>query len=295
MQAERSFSGNLKGEISHEYTHFQSTFCADRCSEAHTHLSRLRLAGNQLRAAQHRQADMYLQLFLSAALLPGLFCGSLPAQSAPPAQQGAPASTVASMLQPAALETGRALSALNIRHWKTSGDVRDAMLGNATSIQNDLDGTLPDLVRKADAAPGSVPEAFAVYRNLDALYDVLLRVTENAVMAAPHEEASGLQSALDSLKQVRSNLGDLIVNQSKGQQAQIVQLKTTIANAAVAAPAHSAAKTTVVTDGPPATTTTVHKRKKPAANTPAASGAAASSSSGSSSSGSTAGQTQQPH
>jgi hypothetical protein len=205
---------------------------------------------------------MYLRQFLSAALTSGLFCTSLLAQPAP-AQQATPVPTVASMLQPAVLETGRALSALNIRRWKASGDVKDAMQGNAGSIQNDLNGTLPDLVRQADAAPGSVPEAFAVYRNLDALYDVLLRVAENASMGAPREETAGLQSALDSLKQARSNLGDMIVNQSKGQQAQIVQLKTTIARAA-AVPAQTSTKATVVDDGP-VTKPVTHRRKRPAA------------------------------
>jgi hypothetical protein len=172
------------------------------------------------------------------------------------------------MLQPSVAATGSALSALNIRRWKTSGDVKDAMAENAGSIQNDLNGTLPDLIRQADAAPGSVPETFAVYRNLDALYDVLLRVTENASLEAPREETAGLQSALDSLKQARSHLGEMIVSQSKDQQAQITQLKATIARAVAAAERPVTAKTTVVDDGP-AKTTTVHRRKRPAAKTPA--------------------------
>jgi hypothetical protein len=221
---------------------------------------------------------MCLRQFLPAVLFSVLICGVLPAQT--PAPQAAP--TVASILQPAAVQTGQALSALNIRRWKASNDVKDAQQGNATSIQNDLNSTLPGLVTQADAAPGSVPEAFAVYRNLDALYDVLLRVTENATLEAPRNEVEGLQSALDSLQKARSALGESIVNQARGQQAQLTQLRSAIQRAEAASAEHPQEKTVVVDDG--AVTTPAHHRRTVKKKTPASS---------SSSSTSTSGQTQQ--
>jgi hypothetical protein len=215
---------------------------------------------------------MYLRQLLSAVLFPLLICGVLHAQT-PPA-----APTVASTLQPATAQTGQALSALNIRRWKASNDVKDAMQGNATSIQNDLNATLPGLISQADAAPGSVAEAFAVYRNLDALYDVLLRVTENAGLEAPQNEMEGLQSALNSLQKARSALGESIVNQAKGQQAQLTQLRSAIQRAEAASSAHPQEKTVVVDDG--AVTPPPHRKRTVKKKTPADSSSSSTSTSG---------------
>ena len=205
---------------------------------------------------------MHFRFVIPAFLLGGLLIGSArgqqpQAQAVPPAQ----GQTVASMLQPGTIETSRALSALNIRRWKASGDVKDAMQQNVSSIQADLSNTLPGLIQQADAAPASVPEAFAVYRNLDALYDVLLRLSENATLAGPSSESSSLQSALNSLKQARANLGEAILGRVQGQQAEIARLKNAMATAAAAPPPHASGPT-VVDDGPAKAAAAAHKKKK---------------------------------
>ena len=56
--------------------------------------------------------------------------------------------------------------------------MRDEAQANLRSIQKDVSTTLPALLASADSAPGSASKLLPAYRNVDALYDVLLRVPE---------------------------------------------------------------------------------------------------------------------
>jgi hypothetical protein len=144
-----------------------------------------------------------------------------------PAPAAAPQPTIpsSSIVQPAMTEVERSISALNISRWKAPGQVKSAAQQDTGSIQRDLSDTLPGLLSKADAAPTTVPPAFVVYRNIDALYDVLLRVSETASLAAPQGESDALFSSLNKLEAARSQLGDAILNASQQREDQVVRLR----------------------------------------------------------------------
>jgi hypothetical protein len=186
--------------------------------------------------------------------------------------------SVSSIVQPALADVQRTVTSLNTARWKAPNEVKAAADRNVSSIQRDIVDTLPNLLTQADGATGSVPPAFAVYRNIDALYDVLLRVNQTAFLAAPDSEASAVASALDQLEAARRQLGDTIVASAQDREAQIVKLQAAV-KAAEAAPPPPPAKTAVVDDGP-AATPAVKKKKKPAAK-PAPKPPAANSGSGS--------------
>ncbi|QNI32816.1 hypothetical protein H7849_02100 [Alloacidobacterium dinghuense] len=188
--------------------------------------------------------------------------------SAPLPSQPAQASPKASdVLHPALSQVSQAIVALNISRWKAPGEVRSATQQNVDSIQRDLNNTLPGLLATADGNPESVSAVFPVYRNIDALYDVLLRVSGTAMLAAPANEVSSVSDALSKLESARADLANAILNASKNNETEVQNLKLVIQKAAAAPPA-AAPKTTVVNDGP-AQTTAPKKKKKPAA-TPAA-------------------------
>lgn len=212
----------------------------------------------------HRPGDMSFNRVKMALLAASLTCSvlgwtfSASAQNAP-ADGSAP---VSSTLRPALAQVSQTLGSIAIKKWKAPNEVRSAADQDVGSIQRDLNGTLAGLMQQADAAPGSVPQAFAVYRNVDALYDTLLRVVLTANLAAPDNEASALQSALSSLEGARASLGQSILNSSQAQQVELVRIRTALSKAA-AAPAPPA-KTTVVDDGPADTKTKKHtSTKKP--------------------------------
>ncbi len=192
----------------------------------------------------------------------------------PPAQPQS-AALPSGMVQPALSNVQSTTAALDISRWKAPGEVRAATQENVDSIQRDLGNTIPGLLTQADAAPGAVSPSFALYRNVDALYDVLLRVSQTADIAAPSDEAASVASALQKLEEARSRLGDAILGESQHQEAQIVALQTEVKRPP-AAPTPQETET-IVNDGPVKATTKSTKRKsatknpaaKPPAGTPA--------------------------
>lgn len=197
-------------------------------------------------------------------------CRTLLAQPTPAAPAAVTISS-STIVQPALTEVQRSVSALNIPRWKAPGEVKNATQENTASIQRDLADTLPGLLSKADAAPATVPAAFAVYRNVDALYDVLLRVCETASLAAPQSESEALFSSLNRLEAARSQLGDAILNASQQREDQVVKLEAAVRAAAAARAQAPPPKTTVIEDGAAPTSSPKKKKKKPAAKPPASS------------------------
>ena len=151
----------------------------------------------------------------------------------------------------------RALGSVNVPKWKAPGDVRQTAQADVDSMQRDLSGTLPSLVSAAQADTSRMSPAFAVYRNVDALYDVLLRVSETAQLAGS-SDARILEQQRSDLESARTELGTALVQATQAQDNEVVQLHTA---AAAAAPAAAPASKTVVDDGPPAKKSTRRTRK----------------------------------
>ena len=209
--------------------------------------------------------------WLSILLVSAIATTAQPVSQPSPASEAAmvPRVSVYSIVQPALTEVQRSTASLTIPKWKAPGEVRNAAQQNTASIQRDLTDTLPGLVTQADSAPGSVPASFGVYRNIDALYDVLLRVYQTAFLAAPENEVDSVSSALQKLEAARRQLGDTIVSDSKAHETQIVQLQNALKTATETHPEAPAVKPAVIDDGP---TPAPKKKKKPAAKPPANSG-----------------------
>lgn len=166
---------------------------------------------------------------------------------APPAANQPQTLQPSTLLRPALANVQGTTAALNISKWKISRGVRETTQADVESIQRDLGSTLPGLMAQADAAPNSIPPSFAVYRNLDALYDVLLRVSQTADLAAPSREAAAVAASLKRLEAARSALGDSILNISRHHEARIISLEAAIRTARTA-PAEK--RETVIDDGP---------------------------------------------
>jgi len=231
--------------------------------------------------ARHRATHMpSLHLPLAAAV--AVFCLSVAAQAPPPGNAAPPSGSAApaplsASVRPALSQVAQTLNSVSTRRWKAPQPVRDEADEDISSIQRDLNGTLAGLLQQADASPGSVPAAFAVYRNIDALYDTLLRVVETAELAAPENDEAQLESALKSLEGARSSLGDTVLSGAWSQQTELVRLRTAIATAQAAQ--KTPVKTIVVNDGPVPSSTTHHHHstKKPATSKGSTSGSSSQS------------------
>jgi hypothetical protein len=159
----------------------------------------------------------------------------------------------------------RTLAALSITRWKAPGDVRQTTQSDVESMQRDLGTTLPPLLTQSRANPAQLAPAFSVYRNVDALYDVLLRVSETAQLAGAANDGRALEEQRSALEATRTQLGKALLQSAQTQDAEVTQLRTAVATPATAP---SAAKT-VIDDGPSAKPKSSGKRtRKPAATPP---------------------------
>jgi hypothetical protein len=161
----------------------------------------------------------------------------------------------------------RALDSVNVPKWKAPGDVRQTTLSDVDSMQRDVADTLPNLINTALADPAKVSPAFSVYRNVDALYDVLLRVSETAQLAGSND-ARLLEDQRAALEDSRTQLGAALLQSAQAQDAEVVHLRAT----AAAAPPPPPATKTVIDDGPStkakATKKRVHKPAPQPGTTP---------------------------
>jgi hypothetical protein len=158
--------------------------------------------------------------------------GANPASGAP-SQGQSPAQVVrttapSATLQPAVDVLKTALSELRIDKWKASAPIRDEAQNNQNSVQRDVTATLPGLLAAADVDPNSAAKVLPVYRNVEALYDVSLRLVVAARLAAPADQMSALDQALARLDDARRALGDQLQGTADAQDRRVIRLEAAL-------------------------------------------------------------------
>jgi hypothetical protein len=149
---------------------------------------------------------------------------------------------------------------LRIEHWKTDVAAKKANLANVDSIQRNLQGALPTIITELRATPEDLPASFKLYRNLDALYDVVGSVVEGAGAFGSKDDFQALSNDLGGFENSRKQLAQRIETLSTAKEAEIVRLRTALKSAqAVAEPP----KKIVVDDTEPPKKPAV-KKKTPA-------------------------------
>ena len=131
-------------------------------------------------------------------------------------------------VQPSLDILNTALRGISVERWKGSSAIRGEAENNLKSIRNDVSTTLPALLATADAAPGSSAKLLPAYRNVDALYDVVLRVDAAARISAPSNQSSALDQALASLEDSRRTLGDQLQRATEAQEMQVGRLQAAL-------------------------------------------------------------------
>ena len=184
-----------------------------------------------------------MRVRLFAILLCGVFCGvSGPAvsnaQTAPATPAQPQAQTVAPTTAPAgptptaimqpSLDTLRdAISGMHADKWKIPSVLRDETEANLSSIRRDLEGTLPVLLAAADKG-GTVSSMLPPYRNIEALYDVVLRVDAAARVGAPGPQSAAVDQALSKLDEGRRAFGERVLAGVQAQEKQVTDLQAAL-------------------------------------------------------------------
>jgi len=171
------------------------------------------------------------------------------------------------------------LAGLRIEKWKADSGTKKQTLAGVDSVQRNLKGALPEIIGQLRAAPEDLPATFKLYRNLDALYDVLGGVVESAGAFGSKDEFQGLSTDLGNLEASRRAFAGRIENLATAKEAEISHLRTDLKTAQAAIPSEPPKKT-VVDDTAPAKKPAV--KKKPAAKpaTPASTTAKPAASTG---------------
>jgi hypothetical protein len=169
-----------------------------------------------------------------------------------------------SQLEATSKTTQADLSKLRIERWKTDGSYKKQLLSNVDSIQRNLQGALPEMLAQSRSAPEDLPATFKLYRNLDALYDVLGNVVESAGAFGSKDDFQALSNDLSSFEGTRKALAERIANLASSKEAEINRLRVDLKAAQAPPPLP---KKTVVDDNEPAKKPAV--KKKPAAKKPA--------------------------
>lgn len=171
-----------------------------------------------------------------------------------------------SQLETTSKNTQSDLVKLRIERWKTDNSYKKQALGNVDSIQRNLQGALPEIIGQLRAAPEDVPASFKLYRNLDALYDVLGSVVEGVGAFGSKDDLQALSNDLSSFEGTRKQLAERIENLSSAKEAEIVRLRTDLKTARAAIPVEPPKKV-IVDDTEPVKKPAAKKKtvtKKPA-------------------------------
>jgi hypothetical protein len=173
-----------------------------------------------------------------------------------------------SQLETVSKNTQTDLSRLRIEKWKMNGSDKKQALGYVDSIQRNLQGALPEIIGQLRNGPEDLPTTFKLYRNLDALYDVLNMVVEGAQSFGGKDDTQSLANDLNDFEGSRRQLAERIENLSSSKEAELTRLRTQVKTLQTQVEVAAPPKKIVVDDAEPpkkpATTKKKTTAKKPA-------------------------------
>lgn len=175
---------------------------------------------------------------------------------------------ILSQIEDASKNTQADLAKLRIEKWKTSSSNKKEALGRVDSIQRDLQGTLPGIITQLRNAPEDLAVTFKLYRNLNALYDVLGSVVDLADSLGSKDDQQALSSELGSFEGTRKQLAERIENLSATKEAELARLRSLLKTLQAQAEA-TPPKKIVVDDTEPPKKPAPMKKKAPTPKKPA--------------------------
>jgi hypothetical protein len=158
---------------------------------------------------------------------------------------------ILSQIQDVSKDTQADLDRLHIDRWKTDKTTKAQALTNVESIQRNLQEALPDIIAQLRSAPENLPDTFKLYRNLDALYDVLGNVVELTGAFGPRDDAQSLGNDLNTFEAARRQMAERIETLSTAKESEIVRLRTELKTAQAAIPSEPPKKVIVDDTQPP--------------------------------------------
>jgi len=139
------------------------------------------------------------------------------------------------------------LAKLRVDRWKTDSTSKRQAQSNIESVTRNLHDALPAIMGELRAAPESLVSTFKLYRNLDALYDVLGSVVESTGAFGSKDEFQQLANDLTAIEGSRRSFADRMETLAGTKEVELTKLRSQI-HAAQQASVPSAPKKVVVDD-----------------------------------------------
>jgi hypothetical protein len=198
--------------------------------------------------------------------------GSVPQQPSQRPAQMTPVpygvSQALGQLNQTAQQTVNDLGKVRVEKWKTDDRTKDQSRSNVESLQRNLTAALPTLVQQVEANPSSLAPLVKLYRNLNAVYDVMAAVTESTGAFGSKDDFALLSSDAGNLDTVRRSIAEQLEQLAANQDAQMSRMmaqaraQQQAAAAAVATPKH------IVVDDTDTAAKKAPAKKKAATKTP---------------------------
>ena len=206
-----------------------------------------------------------------------VLCACVALAQSPAAGQAAPVAytSIAELnqllanLQQASQNAQNDLSRVRIDRWKADSGTKRQTESDTQSILRNLQNALPTMINDLRNSPENLAQTFKVYRNLDALYDVLNSVVESTGAFGSKDDFQSLSKDLGDLEGSRKAFAERLDKLANAKETEIGQLRTELQTARAAA---TPPKKTVVDDTAPEPKKPVRKKPvpKPKTTTPSA-------------------------
>jgi len=142
------------------------------------------------------------------------------------------------------------LAKLRVDRWKTDSNNKRQMESNVESVSRNLHDALPGIIGELRTSPESLLSTFKLYRNLDALYDVMGTVVESAGAFGSRDEFQALSNDLTALENARRTFADRMEALAGSKEVELTRLRTQLRSGQTAVSTAPPKKVVVDDDAP---------------------------------------------
>jgi hypothetical protein len=172
-----------------------------------------------------------------------------------------------SQLEQAAQAAQVDLAKLRVEKWKADATSKQQALANVSSLQRNLQAALPEIITELRTSPENLNSTFKLYRNLDALYDVLGSVVESAGAFGPKDDFQALANDLTALERSRRSFADRMETLAGAKEVELTRLRSALQTVQAAASPPQPKKVIVDDTAPPKKPVKKKVPKPPSATT----------------------------
>jgi hypothetical protein len=172
-----------------------------------------------------------------------------------------------SQLEQSSQTTQLDLAKLRIEKWKIDSGSKRQTEANVDSIERNLQSALPEIIAQLRASPEDLTATFKLYRNLDALYDVLRAVAESAGAFGTKDEYQSLGNDLNSFERSRRTLAERLESLAGTKETELTHLRSALLAAQAAAKPAPPPKKVIVDDTEPPKKPPAKKKSAPKPST----------------------------